>query len=146
MWKVHVTHDREHDYHNSLHSTEVRQLYPQVGDSITYWWLRLHFFQCTLPKIYNQEITIKSFTTFSSLQIFTLRFHHYGSSILQRPPLVSRLGDKLTPSPKFRKSHSVLLPRTSMKIGKQHATQLSLSISAMCFVMFTRLHVPRSGP
>jgi hypothetical protein len=34
MWKVHVTHDREHDCHDSLHSAEVAQLYPQVGDFI----------------------------------------------------------------------------------------------------------------
>jgi hypothetical protein len=34
MWKVHVTHDHEHSYHDSLHSAEVAQLYPQVGDFI----------------------------------------------------------------------------------------------------------------
>jgi hypothetical protein len=34
MWKVHVAHDREHGYHDSLHSAEVAQLYPQVGDFI----------------------------------------------------------------------------------------------------------------
>jgi hypothetical protein len=34
MWKVHVAHNREHDYHDSLHSTDVAQLYPQVGDFI----------------------------------------------------------------------------------------------------------------
>jgi hypothetical protein len=28
MWKVHVALDREHDYHDSLHSIEVAQLYP----------------------------------------------------------------------------------------------------------------------
>jgi hypothetical protein len=27
MWKVHATHDREHGYHDSLHSVEVAQLY-----------------------------------------------------------------------------------------------------------------------
>jgi hypothetical protein len=32
---VHVAHDREHGYHDSLHTAEVAQLYPQVGDSIT---------------------------------------------------------------------------------------------------------------
>jgi hypothetical protein len=32
--KGHVAHDREHDYHDSLHSVEVAQLYPQVGDFI----------------------------------------------------------------------------------------------------------------
>jgi hypothetical protein len=34
MWKVHVAHDCEHDYHDSLHSADVAQLYPQVGDFI----------------------------------------------------------------------------------------------------------------
>jgi hypothetical protein len=34
VWKVHVTHDREHDYHDSLHSTEVAQFYSQVGDTV----------------------------------------------------------------------------------------------------------------
>jgi hypothetical protein len=28
MWKVHVAHDREHDYHDNLYSAEVAQLYP----------------------------------------------------------------------------------------------------------------------
>jgi hypothetical protein len=32
--KVHAAHDCEHDYHDSLHSTEVAQLYPHVGDFI----------------------------------------------------------------------------------------------------------------
>jgi hypothetical protein len=35
MWKAHATHDHEHSYHDSLHSGEVAQLYPQVGDFIT---------------------------------------------------------------------------------------------------------------
>jgi hypothetical protein len=34
VWKVHAAHDREHSYHDSLHSAEVVQLYPQVGDFI----------------------------------------------------------------------------------------------------------------
>jgi hypothetical protein len=34
MGNAHVAHDREDDYHDSLHSTEVAQLYPQVGDFI----------------------------------------------------------------------------------------------------------------
>jgi hypothetical protein len=34
MWKVHVAHDREHGYHDNLHSTEVAQFYPQVSDFI----------------------------------------------------------------------------------------------------------------
>jgi hypothetical protein len=48
----------------------------------------------------------------------TLRFHHCESHILQKPPLVPWLGDKSTPSPKSRKSHPVLLPRTSAKLEK----------------------------
>jgi hypothetical protein len=34
VWKVHAAHDREHDYHDNLHSAEVAQLYPQIGDFI----------------------------------------------------------------------------------------------------------------
>jgi hypothetical protein len=34
VWKVHVANDREHDCHDSLHSVEVAQLYPHVGDFI----------------------------------------------------------------------------------------------------------------
>jgi hypothetical protein len=34
MWKVHAAHDRKHGYHDSLHSAEIAQLYPQVGDFI----------------------------------------------------------------------------------------------------------------
>jgi hypothetical protein len=68
---------------------------------------------------------------FPARKKFTLRFHRCGSYILQRPPLVPRLGDKLTQSPKSRKSHPVLLPRISAKLEKQQATQLSIPISAL---------------
>jgi hypothetical protein len=34
MWKVRVAHGREHGYHDNLYSTDVAQLYPQVGDFI----------------------------------------------------------------------------------------------------------------
>jgi hypothetical protein len=34
MWKVHVTRDHQQGYHDSLHSAEAAQLYPQVGDFI----------------------------------------------------------------------------------------------------------------
>jgi hypothetical protein len=34
MWKVHATHDRDLGYHDSLHSAEVAQLSPPVGDFI----------------------------------------------------------------------------------------------------------------
>jgi hypothetical protein len=70
---------------------------------------------------------------FPAHKIFTLRFHRCGSHILQRLPLVPRLGDKLTPSPKSRKSHPALLPRISVRLGKQHATQLSLPITTLWF-------------
>jgi hypothetical protein len=100
VWKVHVAHDREHDYHDSLHSTEVAQLYPQVGDSITRRWLRvsilpiIHFLRCTArrsPHSFSQ--------LFSAHKTTTLRFHRCGSHILQKPPLVPRWGLH-HPSPK----------------------------------------------
>jgi hypothetical protein len=93
MWKVHVAHDREHGYHDSLHCAEVAQLYPQVGDSITRRWLRvsilpiIHFLRCTArrsPHSFSQH--------FPARKTSTLRFHHCGSHILQKPPLVPRLG------------------------------------------------------
>jgi hypothetical protein len=34
VWKVHVAHNYEHGYHDSLHSVEIAQLYPRVGDFI----------------------------------------------------------------------------------------------------------------
>jgi hypothetical protein len=79
MWKVHVAHDREHGYHDSLHSTEVTQLYPQVGDSITCRWLRvsvlpnIHFLRCTAgrsPHSLSQR--------FPARKTSTLRFHRCG--------------------------------------------------------------------
>jgi hypothetical protein len=149
VWKVHGAHDHEYNYHDSLHSVEVAQLYPQVGDSITHQWLRVsilpnvHFLRCTVRTRRSPQSLSQRFLAHKT---FTLRFHRCGSHILQRPPLVPRLGDKHTPSPKSRKSHHVLLPRISAKLGKQHATQLSLPISAMCVVPFTWLHVPRTGP
>jgi hypothetical protein len=93
VWKVHVAHDREHGYHDSLHSAEVAQLYPQVGDSITRRWLRvsilpiIQFLRCTArrsPHSFSQH--------FPACKTFTLRFHRYGSHILQKPPRVPRLG------------------------------------------------------
>jgi hypothetical protein len=118
VWKVHVAHDREHDYHDSLHSTKVAQLYPQVGNSITRQRLRVsilpnvNFLMCTAKRS-PQSLSHR----FPTCKTFTLRFHHCGSHILQRPPLVPRLGDKRTPSSKSRKSHPVLLPRISAKLG-----------------------------
>jgi hypothetical protein len=114
VWKVHNAHDREHGYHDSLHSADVAQLYPQVGDSITRRWLRvsilpnIHFLRCTARRSPHNLSQC-----FPAHKIFTLRFHYCGSRILQRPLLVPRLGDKLTPSPKSKKSHPVLLLQIS---------------------------------
>jgi hypothetical protein len=100
VWKVHVTHDREYDYHDSLHSVEVAQLYPQVGDSITHRWLRvsilpiIHFLRCMARRSPHSFSQI-----FPAHKTSTLRFHRCGSHIIQKPPLVSRLGLH-HPSPK----------------------------------------------
>jgi hypothetical protein len=102
VWKVHVAHDRQHSYHDSLHSIEVAQLYPRVGDSITRRWLKvsilpiIHFLRCTArrsPHSFSQ--------LFAARKISTPRFHRCGSHILQNPPLVPWLGLH-HPSPKVR--------------------------------------------
>jgi hypothetical protein len=88
----------------------------------------VHFLWCTSrrsPHSFSQ--------CFPTRKIFTLWFHRYGSHILWRPSLVLRLGDNPTLSPKSRKSHPILLPQITAKLGKQYVTQLSLSISAICF-------------
>jgi hypothetical protein len=55
---VHVAHDREHDYHDSLYSVEVAQLYPQVGDFIASQATKsFHFAQHTLSLVHGKEIT-----------------------------------------------------------------------------------------
>jgi hypothetical protein len=55
----------------------------------------VHFLWCTAKR------SPKSFSHhFSACKIFTLRFHCCESHILQRPPLVPRLADKPTLSPK----------------------------------------------
>jgi hypothetical protein len=123
VWKVHAAHDHEHGYHDSWHSIEVAQLYPQDGDSITRRWLRVSI----LPNIHflgsmARRSPHSPSQHFPARKIFTLRFLCCGSRILQRPPLVPRLGDKPTPSPKSRKSHPIFLPRISAKLGKQHVT------------------------
>jgi hypothetical protein len=100
VWKVHVAHDREHGYHNSLHSADVAQLYPQVGDSITRRWLRvpilliIHFLRCMVRRSPHSFSHI-----FLAHKTSTLRFHHCGSHILQKLPLVPKLGLH-HPSPK----------------------------------------------
>jgi hypothetical protein len=111
--------------HNFTHRLMISLLAKRLEASIL---PNVHFLWCTTkrsPHSFSQR--------FSARKIFTLRFHRCGSHILQRPPLVPRLGDKLTLSPKSRKSHHVLLPRISAKLEKHHATQLSLPISALCF-------------
>jgi hypothetical protein len=96
VWKVHIAHDREHDYHDSLHSVEVAQLYrwdPQVGDSITRRWLWvsilpiIHFLRCMARRSPHSFSQI-----FPARKTSTLRFHRYGSHILQKSSLVPRLG------------------------------------------------------
>jgi hypothetical protein len=112
--------------HNFTHRLVISSLAKRLKVSIL---RNVHHLWCTArrsPHCFSQH--------FPTCKIFTLRFHHCGSHILQRPPLVPRLGDKLTPSPKSRKSHPVLLPRISIKLEKQHPNQLSLPISALCFV------------
>jgi hypothetical protein len=76
------------------------KLYPHVGDSITRRWLRVsilpivHFLRCTARR------SLHSFSQhFPARKTSTLRFHHSGSHILQKPPLVPRLGLH-HPSPK----------------------------------------------
>jgi hypothetical protein len=111
--------------HNFTHRLVILSLTKRLKVFIL---LDVHFLWCTAmrsPHSFSQR--------FSACKTFPLRFHRRVSRILQRPPRVPRLGDKPTLSPKSRKSHPVLLPRISAKPKKQHANQLSLPISAMCF-------------
>jgi hypothetical protein len=123
MWKVHAAHDHEHGYHDSLHSAEIARVTHKLVISSLAKRLKVfilpnvHFLWCMTrrsPHSLSQR--------FPARKILKLRFHRCGSRILQRPPLVPRLGDKLTPSPKSRKSHHVLLPWISTKQGKQYVT------------------------
>jgi hypothetical protein len=110
--------------HNFTHRLVISSLAKRLKISIL---PNVHFLWCTVRRSQH------SFSQcFSAHKIFTLRFYHCRSHILQRPPLVPRLGDKPTPLPKSMKSHPVLLPRISAKLEK-HATQLSLPILALCF-------------
>jgi hypothetical protein len=104
FWHKNQVWHHEPVYHDSLHSTEIAQFCPQVGDFITRRWLRVsilsnvHILRCTTrrsPQSLSQ--------CFPARKIFTLSFHHCGSHILHRPPLVPRLGDKHTLLPKSRK-------------------------------------------
>jgi hypothetical protein len=97
MWKVHVTHDREHNYHDSLYSVEVAQLYSQVGDSITHRWLRVsilpnvHFLRCTArrsPHNCSQH--------FPARKTSTLRFQRCGLHHSTESPSCAKV--RITPS------------------------------------------------
>jgi hypothetical protein len=119
--------------HNFTHRLVISSLANRLKVSIS---PNVHYLSCMVkrsPHSLSQR--------FLARKIFTLRFHRSGSHILQRLPLVPRLEDKPTPLPKSRKSHLVLLPQISAKLKKQHATQLSLPISALCFTRQTWLHI-----
>jgi hypothetical protein len=109
--------------HNFTHRLVISTLAKRLKVSIL---PNVHFLCCTARRSPHSFLQ-----RFPAHKILTLRFHHCGSHILQRPPLVPRLGDKLTPSPKSKKSHPILMPRISTKLGKQHATELSLLILAL---------------
>jgi hypothetical protein len=111
--------------HNFTHRLLVSSLPKRLKVSIL---PNVHFLWCTARK--SPHSLSQRFPTH---KIFILRFHNCESHNLQRTLLVPRLRDKLTPPPKSRKSHHVLLPQISAKLGKQHVTQLSLPILAMCF-------------
>jgi hypothetical protein len=109
--------------HNFTHRLVISSLAKRLKVSIL---PNVHFLWCTArrsPHNLSQR--------FPTRKIFTLSFHHCRSHILQRSPLMPGLGDKPTPWPTFSKSHPVLLLRISAKPGKQHATQLTLPISAI---------------
>jgi hypothetical protein len=88
--------------HNITHRLVISSLAKRLKDSIL---PNVHFLSCTARRSPHSLLQ-----HFLAHKIFTLRFHHCGSRIVQRPPLVLKLGDKLTPLPKSKKSHLVLLP------------------------------------
>jgi hypothetical protein len=141
VWKVHVAHDREHVYHDNLHSAEVAQLYTLVSDSVTRRWLRvsilpiIHFLRCTTrrsPHSFSQH--------FPAHKTSTLRFHRCGSHILQKPPLAPRLGLH-HPSPKVEITPSFPSTPNIRKTGKItcYLTKPTHIIPVLCAVhMVTR--------
>jgi hypothetical protein len=141
MWKVHVAHDHEHGCHDSYTLQRLHNFIHRLVISSLAKWLKVsilpnvHILWCMARRSPHSFLQC-----FPAHKIFTLRFHRCESHILQRHPLVPRLGDKPTPSPKSRKSHHVLLPQIFTKLGKQHVTRLSLPISALCFAWYTWLH------
>jgi hypothetical protein len=112
--------------HNVNHKLVISSLAKRLKVSIL---PNVHFLWCTAKR--SPQFS----QCFPARKIFTLRFHHCESHIQQRPPLVPRLEDKSTSSPKSKKSHPILLPRISAKLEKQRATQLSLPISTLCFAL-----------
>jgi hypothetical protein len=111
--------------HNFIHRLVISLLAKRLKISILPNVHILWYTAKRLPHSFSQ--------CFPARKTFTLQVHRYGSHILQRLYFVPGLGDKPTPSPRSRKSHPVLLPQISAKLGKQHATQLSLPTSALCF-------------
>jgi hypothetical protein len=123
-----------------LHNFTHRSVIPSpVGNRVSIL-PNIHFLRCTtrrLPQSLSQH--------FPTCKIFKLEFHHCGSHILQRPPLVPRLEDKPTPSPNSRKSHPILLPRTSAKLGKTCYSTKPTHISPMlCAVHMVTCSMNRS--
>jgi hypothetical protein len=109
--------------HNFTHRLVISLLAKQLNVSIL---PIVYFLWCTArrsPHSLSQH--------FPAHKIFKLWFHRYRSRILQRPPLVPRVGDKPTPSSNSRNSNPVLLPWISTKLGMQHVTQLSLPILSL---------------
>jgi hypothetical protein len=115
--------------HNFTHMLVISSLAKRLKVSIL---PNVHFLLCTArrsPHSFSQR--------FSACKIFTLRFYRCGSLILQRPPLVPRLGDKPTPSPKSRKSHHILLHISKIRKVTCYSTKpihISLVICAVNMV------------
>jgi hypothetical protein len=146
VWKVHAAHDHEHGYHDNLHSIEVAQLYPQVGDSITHWWLRVYIFLNVHFLRWMARRSPHSLSQhFLARKTSTLRFHHCRLHHPTETPLVPMLGLH-HPSPKVRITPSFPSTSNIRETSKPHATYLSLPISALCFALFTWLHVPWTSP
>jgi hypothetical protein len=124
--------------HNFTHRLEISSLAKRLKVSIL---PNVHVLWCMArrsPHSFSQH--------FPARKIFTLTFHHCRSHILQRPPLVPRLGDKPTPSPKSRKSHPVLLPQISAKLEKTtcYSTKPSHISHVLCVVNMVTCSMNRS--
>jgi hypothetical protein len=96
----------------------------------------VHLLWCTM------RISQQSFSQhFPAHKIFTLWFYHCGSHILQMPPLVPRLGNKPTSSPKSRKSYPVLLQNWKITCYSTKPTHIS---SVLCVVNMITCSTNRS--